>query len=93
LFKELTGKDWHSDSIVDLDPEEKITEFNYEKFIPAALLEHYSHMVGTPEFKKVIKYLNYTSKTEFEKLMPLFRELDEKETEILIHRLKSLNRS
>lgn len=25
--------------------------------------------------------------------MPLFRELDEKETEILIHRLKSMNRS
>lgn len=68
MFKELTGKDWHSDSTVDLDPEEKITEFNYEKFIPAALLDHYSPLIGTPEFKKMIKYLNYTSKTEFERL-------------------------
>lgn len=39
LFTEIYEKEWdHYDNLV-FDPEEKITEFNYEKFIPKQVLE------------------------------------------------------
>jgi hypothetical protein len=38
LFKELTGMDWNADAGVTVDHEEKITEFNYEKFLHPAFL-------------------------------------------------------
>jgi hypothetical protein len=34
LFKEIYGSYWEKFDHLLFDPEEKITEFNYEKFIP-----------------------------------------------------------
>jgi len=39
LFKTLYGKDWNHYAHINFDPEEKITEFNYENFISKHLLE------------------------------------------------------
>lgn len=59
-------------------------------------------MLTGEDFKKVVKILNFFSVTKhealqeqkenFKQIMPLFKGLDEKETETLIHRLKSMNR-
>ena len=34
LFEYIYGMRWHDDTLVSRDTEDKITEFNYEKFIP-----------------------------------------------------------
>jgi hypothetical protein len=34
----LTGMDWFDDARLEVDTEEKITEFNYEKFLHPAYL-------------------------------------------------------
>jgi len=78
LFEEITGLKWDDDLGVELDPEEKITEFNYEKFLSAEELEGVD--TSSAEFKKMIKIMNLKSKTklehlkdckdEFRKLMP-----------------------
>lgn len=61
LFKELTGKYWdHYDDVI-FDPEEKITEFNYEKFIPKHLLSTMDP--HSQEFKTMIKKMNLNTKT------------------------------
>lgn len=39
LFKELTGRDWHDNDGVPFDPEQKITEFDYENYFPPELLK------------------------------------------------------
>lgn len=39
LFEELTGKEWHIYDDLDHDPETKITEFDYEKYLNPKLLE------------------------------------------------------
>ena len=46
------------------DPEEKITEFNYEKFINKHILK--SMDTSSQEFKNYIKMLNLTSMTQYE---------------------------
>lgn len=33
MFEDITGLKWDDDLGVKIDPEEKITEFNYEKFL------------------------------------------------------------
>lgn len=40
LFIKLTGKEWTKFDDLDFDPEEKINEFNYEKFIPKHTLKN-----------------------------------------------------
>lgn len=40
LFKELTGMDYYGDSRVNFDQEEKITEFDYEKYLNPELLKN-----------------------------------------------------
>jgi len=39
LFTELYGKEFDEYDTMILDPEEKITEFNYENYIPKLFLE------------------------------------------------------
>jgi len=78
LFEEITGLKWDDDLGVEMDPEEKITEFNYEKFLSPEQLEGVD--TSSAEFKKMIKIMNLKSKTklehlkdckdEFRKLMP-----------------------
>jgi hypothetical protein len=57
---------WHDDAFVIRDHEEKITEFNYEKFIPSEILKTFD--TTSEDFKLYIKMLNFTSKTKYEQL-------------------------
>ena len=66
------------------DPEEKITEFNYENFIPKHLLATMD--TDSSDFKRMIKQMNLTSPTQYEKhqqqqetfkqIMPILSHLD-----------------
>ena len=49
-----------------MDPETKITEFDYEKYLNPELLKNCD--TTTPEFKNTIRMLNYMTKTRFEDL-------------------------
>ena len=49
LFKHITGSNWHDDNYMMLDDEKKITEFDYENFIPQAILKRMD--TKSPEFK------------------------------------------
>ena len=66
FFKELTGHDWYDDQHYLFDPENKITEFDYENYIDPLILKTID--TSSPEFKKEIKKLNLLSKTKLEKL-------------------------
>ena len=55
---------WHSDFGVKIDPEVKITEFNYEQFIHPELLKTMN--TESDEFKRMIKLMNHTTKTKYE---------------------------
>jgi hypothetical protein len=66
-----------------MDPEYKITEFDYENFIPQSLLNGVD--TKSSDFKKLIKALNMSSRTSlelledqkegFKELMPLLKNL------------------
>ncbi|CDW85583.1 UNKNOWN [Stylonychia lemnae] len=102
LFKELTGKEWETYDGVNFDPESKINEFEYEKFINPHLLKN-DDLTSSDEFKKLIRVLNYFSRTEIEKheqnkkafqnLMPILRGLTPSEVEILVHKIKNSNQN
>lgn len=53
LFKELTGMDWYDDARMEVDTEEKITEFNYEKFLHPAYLRTVD--TSSDQFKQEIR--------------------------------------
>ena len=36
----MTGHNWYDDAEYEWDPEHKITEFNYEQFIPEEILKN-----------------------------------------------------
>jgi hypothetical protein len=57
IFRDMYGKDWDHFNLLLFDPEEKITEFNYEKFIPAHLLSTMD--TQGEEFKNMIKMMNF----------------------------------
>lgn len=59
LFTELTGKSWYEDIGIEIDPETKITEFDYENYIDPTLLKGID--TSDPNFKKLIKGLNLFS--------------------------------
>lgn len=64
-FTELYGKEWDTYQHLQFDQEEKITEFNYENYLPKQLLA--SMDTESPQFKKLIREMNFYSKTEYEK--------------------------
>jgi len=64
-FAELYGKEWDTYQHLQFDQEEKITEFNYENFLPKQLLQTLD--TDSEEFKNLIKELNFNSKTEYER--------------------------
>jgi hypothetical protein len=66
LFEYIYGMRWHDDTLVSRDTEDKITEFNYEKFIPQDVLNTFD--TDSEDFKLYVKMLNYTSKTNYEQL-------------------------
>jgi len=64
LFSDIFGKEWNTFTGVRFDPEEKITEFNYEKFIHKQILKNMD--TTSDEFKNYIKMLNVTTRTQYE---------------------------
>lgn len=64
LFEETYGMGWHDDENIEIDEEEKITEFNYEKFIPAEVLATMD--TDSESFKNLIRKMNFYSKTKYE---------------------------
>jgi len=64
LFKEMYGVEWNYYDGLKFDPEEKITEFNYEKFIPKNVLDRID--TKSAEFKRYVKMQNLNSKTKYE---------------------------
>jgi len=97
LFKELYGNSWDKFAGLNFDPEEKITEFNYEQHIPKHLLAEMDTL--STDFKNMVKMMNLSSKTAFEQhkdnqaqfksLMPILSQLNEEESEIFMHMLKN----
>lgn len=101
LFTELYGQEWnHFDSLM-FDQEQKITEFNYENYIPQHLLDRLD--THSNEFKTMIKAINLNRLTEYEQhiqnqeqfkqIMPVLSKLDAEEKQILIHLIKNKNRT
>ncbi len=60
----MYGKEWDHFDTLTFDTEDKITEFNYEKFLPKHLLQTMD--TQSDEFKTLIKKMNYSSKTQYE---------------------------
>jgi hypothetical protein len=95
LFEEITGMSWYDDAHNRIDPEEKITEFNYEQYLDPTCME--SINAETPEFKDLIKALNFVSRTkletladkkqQFKEVMPLFATLTNEEKRAFVHML------
>lgn len=83
------------------DREEKITEFNYEKFLPARVLEKLD--TDSADFKDFVKVLNFNSKTQYEQhvayqeefkgIMPILRDLEEEEWKIFVHLVQNRNKT
>ncbi len=53
----MYGKPWNAYDGVKFDPEEKITEFNYEYYIPKHLLKTMD--TQSDEFKRAIRLANF----------------------------------
>ena len=97
LFRELTGKDWDAYADLEFDPETKITEFDYENYIPTDILQNYD--TSTDEFRDVIRTLNLFTKTQIEQseldkenfrnLMPVLACLPDCDKRSLIHLIKN----
>lgn len=64
MFSEWAGKPWDAYENVEFDPEEKITEFEYEKFIPKQILATMD--TQSLEFRNYVKMLNLKTRTSLE---------------------------
>lgn len=64
LFTELYGSEWDKFKNRLVDDQEKITEFNYEQYLPSHIIK--SLDTGNSEFKRFVKLHNFTNKTDWE---------------------------
>lgn len=79
LFTKIYGSLYSDFADKKFDDEDKITEFNYEKFIPKAILDGID--TQSDSFKQLIKSVNFLTHTkmeqhkinqnEFKELMPI----------------------
>ena len=53
LFEELSGQAWHDDATTSVDSEEKITEFDYEKYLNPELLKRCD--TESEDFKMMVR--------------------------------------
>jgi len=100
LFKELHGKPWDHYADLVFDPEDKITEFTWEKHYPESLTGNVD--TKSDAFKKNVQATNFYSHTEYEQhkrdkaafkeLMPLLVTLDQREAESFMHLLRNKGR-
>ena len=96
LFKEIFGVDYYQE-FGFLEEEEKITEFQYEKYIHPELLKDMD--TQSEQFKRYIKKQNFKAKTFmeqhqenqkfFESILPLLQVLNKDEQRDLIHYLQN----
>lgn len=101
LFERLTGQKWNDDAEMVRDEEKKITEFDYEEYFHPELLKGVD--TDSPEFKKLVRQLNLTQMTKYERLqknkaafselMPLLAGLTKLEKDTLIHKMQNDRRS
>jgi hypothetical protein len=97
LFEETYGHPYDADEHIQRDTEEKITEFNYEKFMHEDEIAQFD--TDSDEFKNYIKALNFCSKTKleqmqenkqnFRKMMPMLAQLDAKEQRDFMHMIEN----
>jgi hypothetical protein len=64
LFNELYGNSWDKFDGLNFDTEEKITEFNYEKYIPKHLLAEMD--TQSQDFRDMVKIINLSTRTAYE---------------------------
>lgn len=64
LFQKMYGSPYNQYENVQLDDEDKITEFNYENYIPQAILDQTD--TKSESFKYLIKAINLQTKTKME---------------------------
>jgi hypothetical protein len=57
---------WDDDMHTAFDQEPKICEWNYEEFIHEDILESIDS--SSPDFKSLLKFMNFTQKTQYELL-------------------------
>lgn len=101
MFKEIYGEDyWNDLDLLERDTEEKITEFNFEKFFPEGALDGVD--IHGQEFKNKIKMMNLTMRTKYEQhkdnqeqfkqMMPALKGLTRDEMRALYHKLQNDSR-
>ena len=64
LFEEIYGRPWHSFTSMLMDDEFKITEFDYEQYIPQEILAKMD--TNSDEFIDTVRMMNLTNKTQYE---------------------------
>lgn len=65
LFRDTYGEEWDKYEDLKYDEEQKITEFDYENFIPQEMLEGVD--TTSEEFKKEMRRLHLNSRTAYER--------------------------
>lgn len=101
LFEELTGMNYNDDASLVQDNEQKITEFDYEKYLNPELLKNMD--TQSAEFKEMVRALNFVSKTRYEalqankkqfgELQSVLSGMSESEQRAFIHLIKNKKRS
>ena len=64
MFYDVYGAEYDQFNKLLFDPEEKITEFNYENFLSPETLKGMD--TQSDEFKHYVRTLNFNSKTKYE---------------------------
>lgn len=101
LYEELSGEKWYNDVDKLIDSEDKITEFNFEQFFDASLMEKVDY--NSASFKELVKSLNFFSRTKmqvsednrkkFQDLMPHLAHLTADEKRDLVHMMQNKSAS
>lgn len=97
LFTKMYGTLYDDYSDAFFDEENKITEFNFENYLPERIANE-DETIST-SFKNEVKYMNLMTSTkyeqhkanqeEFRKLMPIISQLTEEEAEIFVHMIQN----
>ena len=97
LFKDVVGKDYTAEVDTVLDVEQKITEFDFEKYLNPVLLQRVK--LQDDALKFAVRTANFQSTTKFEQHqndmkhfsagMPLLSDLSADEQRALVHLLEN----
>ena len=97
IYETIFGRDWFFKPHEMVDDEKKITEFDYENYLQPELVS--GEDTDTEEFKRLVRLLNLTSKTQLEQsdadkegfrdAMPALAMLTQEEKWSLVHLLRN----